>query len=66
MFIILLLKASSANSSSFLNLVHVVVWALTAPVRDSFLSRSIKNLLIQLKNVSGSILPGIPSILYLL
>ena len=62
---ILLLNASSTNLLSFLNLIHVVVCDFTAPVLDSHLSRSIKNLLIMLKNVSGS-MPVIPSILYLL
>ena len=36
-----------------------------APVRDSFVNRSIRNLLTLVKNVSVS-MPGIPSILYLL
>ena len=65
MFTILLLNASSTNSPSFLNLIHVVVCDLMAPVLDSSLSKSIKNLLTPLKNVSRSI-PVIPSILYLL
>ena len=65
MFTVLLLKASSTNSPFFLNLIHVVVWVLMAPVLDSFLSKSIKNFLTLLKNVSGSV-PSNPSILYLL
>ena len=65
MFSILLLKASSTISPSFLNLIHVVACDLMAPVLDSFASNSIKNFLTLLKNVSGS-MPSSPSILYLL